>query len=990
MIVSNECDAPAGLERRIASCRPWSAPLRCEFLIVSHDGAKVEDRPAVVASRAVNFGPFRLLAAQQSLLEHGKPVRLGGRALDILTVLIERHSEVVTKEQLITRVWPTTFVEEGNLRVHIAALRKALGDGQAGRRYIANIPGRGYQFVAPVSYDDEAGAAEPAAPAPAHNLPAPLSRMLGRADVVRSLVDELGQRRFLTLVGPGGIGKTTVALAVADAKGPSLRNGARFLDLTTTTDPARLPASLASVLGFAVRPDDPVQSLISYLRDKDILLVLDSCEHAIETAAALAEKLLRGAPGVRILATSREPLRADGERVRRLAPLGVPAASAGITADKALAYPGVQLFVERASVSLDGFELTDADAPIVAEVCRRLDGIPLAIELAAARVDTFGVKGLVSVLTDRLRLAMKGRRTALPRHQTLAATLDWSHASLSEDERVLLRRLSIFAGPFSAEAAYAVAGGEEDDKPDIIDRLANLVAKSLVAADVVGAGPRYHLLETTRAYAHQKLVESGEAETVARRHAEYCRDLLATAQLELHGLPAAVWLAAYGSQIDNVRKALDWAFSATGDKEIGIAIAVTAVPLWMQMSLMSECRTNVERGLAYLGANFPDNSEMRMRLYAALSLSLMYTAASGREVDAAWTTTLALAEERGDADYQLRAVWGLFAGAINTSGFVKALELAKRFRALASDVNEQLIGERIIGVALHFLGDQAGAREHTERMLNQYVAPEHADHMIRFQNNQYVAARRVLAPVLWLQGYPDQAMRAAEQAVVDSVAIDHALSLCNNLAQSACPLALLTGNLPAAERYIALLLDNSERYALDIWHAYGRGFRGILMMKHGDLQGGLPLLSAAASDLRRAEFTQFYTPFLSVVANALAITGRAAQGLVAIDEALARSEVTSERWTFAELLRVKGEVLLRHDTADSAHGAEDMFRRSLDWARRQGALSWELRTANSLARHMKRSRRHAEARALVAPVFARFSEGFATEDLMTAKSILAG
>jgi predicted ATPase/DNA-binding winged helix-turn-helix (wHTH) protein len=463
-----------------------------EFIhsLLATRGLRVPDRTAASAHHAISFGPFRLVPSQQLLLEDGKPVRLGSRALDILIALAERPNELVSKEDLIARVWPDTFVEEGNLRVHIATLRRTLGDGQAGKRYVANIPGRGYRFVAPVSLSAEQQ--EPPTPPPSaaprtYDLPAPLTRMLGRDDIVNSLISQLLQRRFITLVGPGGIGKTTVALAVADRSTASYPDGVRFVDLAPLTDPLLVPSALAFVLGLAIRSDNPIPGLVALLRDKKMLLVLDSCEHVIDAAASLAEQVLRGAPGVHILTTSREALRARGERVQRLGPLPVPAVSAGLTAAEAMTYPAVQLFVERATESLDTFELTDADARVVADVCRRLDGIALAIELAAGRVDAFGVRGLAAHLDDRFRLLTQGRRTALPRHQTLSATLDWSYEFLPESERVVQRRLAVFAGGFTLDAAQAIAASTDIDAADLADQVANLVAKSLVTADVGNA-----------------------------------------------------------------------------------------------------------------------------------------------------------------------------------------------------------------------------------------------------------------------------------------------------------------------------------------------------------------------------------------------------------------------------------------------------------------------------------------------------------------------
>ncbi len=351
------------------------------------------------ADIAAAFGPFRLFAAQRLLLEHEKPLRLGSRALEILTVLVENPGELVTKEELIGRVWPDTFVEEGNLRVHMAALRRALGDGQAGNRYVVTVPGRGYRFVAPVSV------LEPSAPAPAKsreaasNLPLLLTRMVGRAEIVAALAVQLAQRRFITIVGAGGIGKTTVAVAIADAVMPNYRDKVAFVDLSPLTDAALIPSMVVAILGLPTHSENALTALIAFLSDKEMLLVLDSCEHVVDAVANLVE----------------------------------------------LAFPAIQLFVERAAAVLDGFELTDANAPIIADICRRLDGIALAIELAAGRIDAFGLRELAARLDDRFRLLTRGRRTALPRHQTLSTTLDWSYTSCSPNPSARFCTVSQFS-----------------------------------------------------------------------------------------------------------------------------------------------------------------------------------------------------------------------------------------------------------------------------------------------------------------------------------------------------------------------------------------------------------------------------------------------------------------------------------------------------------------------------------------------------------------
>jgi DNA-binding winged helix-turn-helix (wHTH) protein len=392
-----------------------------------------------------SFGPFRLLPRQHLLLQDDKPVSLGSRAFEILIALVEHAGEMLDKGALEARAWPGLAVEESNLRAQITALRRVLAQGGTGESYVVTVPGRGYRFVAPVARSArEAVQAQVAHRR--HNLPGRLTRPIGRAEVIAMVSSRLQRRRFITIIGPAGIGKTTVALAVADKLMASYQDGAWFVDLAPVSDPSLVASALASLLGVGVRSDDPFPALTSFVCDKSMLLLFDTCEHVVQASARLAEELLKAAPNVHILATSRVPLRAEDERMQRLSPLETAPPSAALTATEALAYPAVHLFVERASASANGYELIDADAPLVAQICRKLDGIALAIELAAGRVGAFGVRGVAARLGNRFQLLTHGRSTALPRHQTLRAALDWSYELLSEAERVVMRRLGVICG----------------------------------------------------------------------------------------------------------------------------------------------------------------------------------------------------------------------------------------------------------------------------------------------------------------------------------------------------------------------------------------------------------------------------------------------------------------------------------------------------------------------------------------------------------------
>ncbi|MGY8663373.1 winged helix-turn-helix domain-containing protein [Bradyrhizobium sp. UFLA05-109] len=950
------------------------------------DGNNRVDAPVELT---FSFGPFRLFPRRQLLLKRDTPVPLGSRAFELLHALVEHAGEIVDKDSLMTRAWSDVTVDESNLRAQITGLRRVLADGGTGENYVVTLPGRGYRFVAVVARST--GEAEIKETDKARTPLDRPTRLIGRADIIAMVGNRLQRSRFVTITGPAGIGKTSVALAVADKLLPSYRGGARFVDLAPLKDPGLVPSALASVLGVAVRSENPYPALISFLKDKQTLIVLDNCEHVLMAAAGLAEELLKAVPGVHVLATSREPLRAQDERVQRLPPLETAPVAAALTAAEAYTYPAVQLFVERATANAGGYEFKDEDVQFVAQICRRLDGIALAIELAAGRVDAFGVRGVARRLDDRFQLLTRGRRTALPRHQTLGAAFDWSYELLSETERAIMRRLGIFAGRFTMDAAIAVAGSA-DIAPAVVDEtVADLVEKSLVVADVGDAAVFYRLTDTARAYALKKLSENGEAQAFARQHASHFREQFERAQSDWATWPTAEWLATYAAKLDDLRSALDWAFSPSGDAEAGIALTVAAEPLWFEMSLMEECRTCAERALTTLEKSGISDERRRMLLYAAVAWSQMYTAGSGRDTGAAWATTAGIAEALNDTDYRLRALWGLWATQINRGKFGAARTMAKRFSELAetvADKNDRLIGDRLTGVALHFLGDQPAARLHLERMLAGYVAPVQRSHAARFQFHQQVSARMTLARVLWLQGFPEQALSCVETNIEHALAIDHTLSLCNALANAACPIALVTGDLEAAEYYIKMLLRQTEREAFDIWHAFGRCFEGELDVKRGHLPPGLERLRAGVEELRRAGFGQYLTTFLGRLAVGLAAAGDAPQALATIDEAIKRNGQSEERWCTPELLRIKGAVVLQQEGDNAAAVAERDFLESVHLARTQEALAWELRTATSLARLWLDQGRTSEAYELISPVFGRFREGHQTDDLRAANTLL--
>src|SRR5450631_1421438 len=585
--------------------------------------------------RDLKFGPFELLVSERVLRREGKVLPLGGRALDILTYLAERPGEVIAKQELIDYVWSDVTVEEGSLRVHVAAIRKALGDGQFGNRYIANIKGRGYSFVGTVV--PLAGSTESRSDRSRHQggLPVRPLPMIGRETVISEVSEKLREERFVTLLGPGGIGKTTIALAVGGAAAEHFGGKAYFVDLESLTDSRHVAGAVATSLGFALKSKDAALELVDLVRSRKLLIILDSCEHVIEAVATLVEQLSRQTEEVHVLATSRELLKVEGEHCYRVPPLDFPPEGSEQTANAVFRYPAAQLFVRRVAARAGSFSLTDEEAPFVAEMCRKLDGIPLAIELAAGQVAALGLKNTVARLVSRLELLKLSHRTAVPRHRTLKATLDWSYDLLSDAERIVLRRIAPFVGHFTLEGARYVAGELGAGPGEICDAIAGLVEKSMIATRIDETQAQYRLLDTTRAYALEKLEEHAEVDVVLRRHAEYVAGyleaqrgaLLAPAKAERAAAhpnpsgnirPAPAWsfgprgnsqvatgpaaISTHSTQLGNIRAALEWSFGPSGDDEIATRLAAASTQRFLELSLLIECHVWAERAITRLGS----------------------------------------------------------------------------------------------------------------------------------------------------------------------------------------------------------------------------------------------------------------------------------------------------------------------------------------------------------------------------------------------------
>jgi predicted ATPase len=696
---------------------------------------------------------------------------------------------------------------------------------------------------------------------------------------------------------------------------------------------------------------------------------------------------LHAHPTIRVLATSREPLRAEGEYLYRVPPLAVPAERVENT-EEVLQAGAVQLFVVRARAADPHFSPDWRTAGVAAAICRRLDGIPLAIELAASRGATLGIEELASRLDDRFHLLTGGHRTALPRHQTLRATLDWSYDLLAEPEREVLHRLTVFAGGFTLEAASAVAASTEIASSDVVDGVANLIAKSLITADAGGTRARYRLLETTRSYLLERLAEGRKLTDAAERHARYYRDLLATAARDRAAV--AGWAAAYLPEIDNLRAALSWAFGPEEVASIGVSLAAASTPVWLEASLLGECQSWTEKALAHIEAAQRGTHD-EMVLQSALGFSLMFTKGMTSDAHAALTRAAELAGSFNDPDYHLRALNSLCAFRLRLADFRGALMRARQCEAVAKQINDPAAtstADWTLGVSLFFLGEYASARAHLDRVLHRQVSPARRADMVRFGFDQRVNALGALAATRWLQGFPDDALQTSRISVDEAQTLEHPVSLCMALAWAGSIIALRTGDLVSARRYAEILAERAEKHALTTYRACGLGIEGVLSTKRGDPDASVKLLGASLDGMREGRYYIFYTMFLSSLAEALGAAGRLDESFTAIDEALERVTRNEELWFLPEALRIKGELSLLKDASKFAAVGEDHFGQALDRARSQSALSWELRAATSLARLWRDQNRTRDALNLLAPVHNRFSEGFDTADLKAAKALI--
>jgi predicted ATPase/DNA-binding winged helix-turn-helix (wHTH) protein len=866
----------------------------------------MRDKPII--DLAFVFGPFSLIPSQQLLLRQNRPVKLGGRALDLLLLLLTRTGQEVSKSELIAFAWPKVFVDEHNLKVHISGLRRVLGDTLPQATYIATVVGRGYQFVGTVRTERVEITDFSDVYVQAERLPLP-AILIGRNQDVESVTHALDVTRLITLVGPGGVGKTSLALAVAHSKQDAFPDGVHIADLSQTDNPALVPHLVATCLGVRGSPSDLIAAVVEHLQDRRILLILDNCEHVLPAASTIAARLVEANINSCLLATSREPLGVSGENLHRVRPLTFPPRQGVRGASEALAYSSIELFALRAHDIAD-YHLIDDDIEVVARLCEAMDGIPLAIEIAVAKLVQFSLADLFNSVSQCLNELRNEQEGAHPRHRTLWAMLDWSYRLLSVEEAAIFRLLSVFSGSFESDDISYMASLVDYDPYQTTIALGGLVNKSLLAVELDGDQLRYRILESAKSYATEALRGGPIARDAQHHHARLLLAVLTQSAIEWIWVEPGLWRARYEGRRSDMRKALDWCFGAGGDAPLGVDLTIAALRLLSEQSSVFEHLFQVDRALKYCPVDM-DASPQTATLAHSRAQAMTLARQSQSDTEGAWDTALAYAELGGDAGRHLdimlgKSIFLIFGGRHN-----QAVSLLDKVTLIATNEHDRGSlhdAERLRAMANMHLGKLAEVRSTLERLsddLAQGVPPSKA---MRYPEERYVSIHATLAFSYWLTGQPERGIMMAEEMLTKLESTDQLMGQWHTLWAVGLPLALLSRNIDKLERYVMILRNNLSCEDKRVWAPYHGFYASAVKHGRGD-PDGVDEMRSAIDDLVR-DGTLSHTPmYLSVVAEALLERGRTTDASDAIAAALNLLCQTGEGWCLSELLRVKARIL---------------------------------------------------------------------------------
>jgi predicted ATPase/DNA-binding winged helix-turn-helix (wHTH) protein len=923
---------------------------------------------------AIEFGQFRFDPARREIFDLNGPIRIGSRALHILQVLLESPGRLYSREELVRRVWPHTVVEDTSLRVHISALRRVLGDGVNGARYITNVPGRGYAFVGEYRRKNADISAkqrivERSTPANESSLPPGLSKVIGRGHDIAQLVELLTRERLVSIVAAGGMGKTTVALSVAEELQTDFKDGAFLVDLSRITDPAFVAVELGQTQGLSVAQGEPSTLIEAALRDKRVLFVVDNCEHVVDAIAGLIDRLMRSCRHVHFLTTSREPLELDGEWVYKLPPLAIPDADDRLDLASFLNYPAIQLFVERAKAISGAFELTETHAPAVRHLCQFLDGIPLAIELAAARVDSLGIQGLTSRLNDVFELLTRGRRTALSRHRTLQAVLDWSYDLLSETEKLVLQRLSVFRGTFDLDGAAKVLSCEGLPTQQVFNDVLSLCSKSLVVLDASdGEVVLHRLLYITRLYAEKRLDEGSDSHEIHRRHAVSILEGLKLAQEAGAAMAQYNWTPALGLSFADLRAAIEWAMVQENDLTLGLELTASAKRTYCDNGIIEEYRKHLQTAISKVSRADSQRERLEMELRTAASFISGYAMDGVERQVPMYSRARALAFDVGNTADRLESLFGICVGTFGLGDYKQTLLLCDEVRKLSIGEYEPLsvaICDRFEAMCHHALGDHNTAEVLARRVMAFHGAPVGR----RFLSEVpfAVSMRIQLARIQWLRADFDVAWTTLLEAVELS-ADAHVFARCQVLATAGIPMAMWKGDLLVASEWVKDLFELSEKKQLSYWHAFARSYRHVIARDEAAMSG---------EDAIGVEKLNQLKDLLATVSKNSPTAGT-----------LIRAERGEAGWCAPEVLRRSAIDELNCADANRRERATDVLARALDMAKLQDARFWTLRLALTICSASLGGEIECTAVGRLRSVMSAKDNGAAIPELVAARALL--
>ncbi|MDM9628497.1 winged helix-turn-helix domain-containing protein [Rhizobium sp. S152] len=911
------------------------------------------------------FAGFTLTPQRRSLEFNGDHIKLGSREFDILLALVEREGEVLTNADILRIVWPNERVGEAIVRVRVALLRKALGEPGLAKRLIATVVGGGYTFLGGAIRRSNPTVGRLASKA---RIPAAVSKIFGRDLTVSQIEKAVRRQRLITVVGPGGVGKTTVALEVCRRVSAEFE-GIFIVDLATVRDGSSVSTEVALALGIGLHPIDPIFGIIAFLRDRKVMIVFDTCEHVLPAVAILCSRLLESLRHVTTMCTSREPLDVRGETMFRLDPLDNPAETATIATEEIERYPAIQLFVDRAEANSNAFELTEDNIRDVATLCRWLEGIPLAIEFAAARIHEFGLAGVLSRLEYRFVLLNKGRRTASSRHRSLRETLQWSYLLLAGEEAKVFRALSCFAGNFSFSSAMAVTTG---DAADVQEALDGLVSKSLVIKTVSVTDSHFRMLDMTRDFARDALAEQGEAAALSELHALDTLRVVREAETAWARGVSEEEASTFAQRLGDVRTALEWCFSDVGDPTLAIKLAADASIAFTPRGLMTEYRRWLDLAIEHNArATQPDRS-LDAKLFASLGTALHH--AGGPELkdqaEKAFVESAMASREVGDNAGEMRA-WSAVSAVLVVSGdYRAAVDLDERFRQIPGGEGS-FVEHRTMAHSRLYNGDLQAAGVHMDAVFGSESHGGSRRTQGSVFDQRHVILRSSQALRLYLIGKPDQALDVVASCIEDANSAGHAVALTHTLATTGVPLSVFVGDREQASSHLSALVDVTTTQSILQWKGWANAYEVALASQDSN---GNNFPAQRADKLASMTMGGMLAEYITLVGND-AIDHRL------LDRALA----SSPGWCLAELYRLRGIQKLARGLRNEA---EAEFELALDTAKRLGTMPWALRAAISLAEIRMIDNDRSGAKAVLEPMVADTTEGFKTADFRRASTLL--